>query len=228
MVSAVTGVPVRQRVICVPKRLRGLLADRPAAVAALTKIFLDEIERSLCAAAGLTSAANTPASARPRLRAISFLHRFGSALNHHVHLHACVTDGVFVPATAEAARDTPPAFSCVPAGPANHPGRSGRAHRAGITVCSEPHAQAGRHGARDRERRQNLRLSLPPAGRLPTGANSCRSMTTATRFKRRPTSCPRSTSPASDRRRTRGIKASDGRSGRRSAARREHRHRSGA
>jgi hypothetical protein len=27
-----------------------------------------------------------------------------------VHLHACVTDGVFVPAAAEAARDTPPAF----------------------------------------------------------------------------------------------------------------------
>ena len=39
-------VPVRQSVISVPKRLRGMLADRPAAVAALTKIFLDEIERS--------------------------------------------------------------------------------------------------------------------------------------------------------------------------------------
>jgi len=31
-----------------------MLADRPAAVAALTKIFLDEIERLLCAAAGVT------------------------------------------------------------------------------------------------------------------------------------------------------------------------------
>ena len=41
-------VPVRQWVISVPKRLRGMLADRPRAVA---------------------------------------------ALNHHVHLHACVTDG---------------------------------------------------------------------------------------------------------------------------------------
>ena len=47
----------------------------------------------LCAAAGLTSAA----TARPRLGAVSFVHRFGSALNRHVHLHACVTDGVFVP-----------------------------------------------------------------------------------------------------------------------------------
>jgi len=42
-------VPVRQRVISVPKRLRGMLADRPAAVAALTKIFLTEIEQHLLA-----------------------------------------------------------------------------------------------------------------------------------------------------------------------------------
>jgi hypothetical protein len=36
-------VPVRQWVISVPKRLRCFLADRPAAVRALTKIFLAEI-----------------------------------------------------------------------------------------------------------------------------------------------------------------------------------------
>ena len=110
-------VPVRQWVISVPKRLRGMLADRPAAVAALTKLFLDEIERLLCAAAGVTRAANMPAAARPRLGAVSFLHRFGSALNHHVHLHACVTDGVFMPAAAQAAADAPPAF--LPARPIN-------------------------------------------------------------------------------------------------------------
>ena len=40
-------VPVRQWVVSIPKRLRGMLADRPAAVAALTKIFLTEIERTL-------------------------------------------------------------------------------------------------------------------------------------------------------------------------------------
>ena len=87
-----------------------MLADRPRAVAALTKIFLDEIERLLCAAAGVTRDAATTAYVRPRLGAVSFLHRFGSALNHHVHLHVCATDGVFVPAAAEAACDTPPAF----------------------------------------------------------------------------------------------------------------------
>jgi hypothetical protein len=58
-------VPVRQWVISVPKRLRGMLADRPRAVAALTRIFLDEIERLLCAAAGVTRAANNPRPERP-------------------------------------------------------------------------------------------------------------------------------------------------------------------
>jgi hypothetical protein len=98
-------VPVRQWVISVPKRLRCFLADRPNAVAALTRIFIEEIERLLCTAAGPTRAGDRPSVARPRLGAVSFLHRFGSALNHHVHLHACATDGVFVPTG-----DGPPAF----------------------------------------------------------------------------------------------------------------------
>ena len=98
-------VPVRQWVISVPKRLRCFLADRPSAVAALTRIFIEEIERLLCTAAGPTRAGDRPSVARPRLGAVSFLHRFGSAINHHVHLHACATDGVFVPTG-----DGPPAF----------------------------------------------------------------------------------------------------------------------
>jgi hypothetical protein len=101
-------VPVRQWAISVPKRLRGFLADRPEAVAAVTKIFLDEIERSLLTASGVASGADTLSASRPRLGGISFLHRFGSALNHHVHLHACVTDGVFMPAADEAGCDAPP------------------------------------------------------------------------------------------------------------------------
>jgi hypothetical protein len=92
-------VPVRQWVVSIPKRLRGFLADRPQAVAALTKIFLAEIERTLLTASGVTSDADAQSASRPRLGAVSFLHRFGSALNHHVHLHACVTDGVFMPSS---------------------------------------------------------------------------------------------------------------------------------
>ena len=86
-------------------------------VAALTRIFIEEIERLLGAAAGVTSDASAPAAARPRLGAVSFLHRFGSALNHHVHLHVCATEGVFVPPADGARCDTPPAF--LPARPIN-------------------------------------------------------------------------------------------------------------
>ena len=110
-------VPVRQWVISVPKRLRCFLANRPAAVRALTKIFLAEIERLLCAAAGVTIAAGALPAAHPRLGAVSFLHRFGSALNHHVHLHVCATEGVFVPAADGAGCDASPAF--LPARPIN-------------------------------------------------------------------------------------------------------------
>ena len=62
-------VPVRQWVISVPKRLRCFLADRPAAVRALTKIFLAEIERLLCAAAGVTIDADALPATHPRLGA---------------------------------------------------------------------------------------------------------------------------------------------------------------
>ena len=41
------------------------------AVAALTKIFLAEIERPLLAAAGVAEAANTPRASRPRLGGVS-------------------------------------------------------------------------------------------------------------------------------------------------------------
>jgi hypothetical protein len=75
----------------------------------VTRVF-DEIERLLCAAVGLPDDADTPAPVRPRLGADSFLHRFGSALNHHVHLHACVTDGVFMRPADGAESDAPPAF----------------------------------------------------------------------------------------------------------------------
>ena len=88
-------VPVRWWMISVPKWLRGVLADRPPTLTALSRIFLDEIEWLLCDAADIPVGRDAAGQARPRLGAVSFQHRFGSALNRHVHLHACVTDGVF-------------------------------------------------------------------------------------------------------------------------------------
>ncbi len=53
--------------------------------------------------------------------------------------------------------------------------------------------------------RSNRRRSRPPAGRPPTGASWFRSTTTATSFRRRHTTCPQSTSTASELCRTLGI-----------------------
>lgn len=105
----ISPVPVHRWMISMPKRVRGFLADRAAAVAALTMIILNDGERSPCAAAGVTSIADAPTVAHPRLGGIAFLHRFGLAFSHHVHLNACVTDGAFVPAADGSVCDSPPA-----------------------------------------------------------------------------------------------------------------------
>jgi Putative transposase len=42
-------------------------------------------------------------SAAARLGAVVFIHRFGSALNAHLHFHCCIVDGVFEPAGDHAA-----------------------------------------------------------------------------------------------------------------------------
>jgi hypothetical protein len=85
-----------------------VLGDRPKAVAAVTRVFLDEIETLLCLERLRCSNHATPPSAHPRLGAVSFLHRFGSGLNRHAHLHAAVTDGVFL--TGPHGPHGPPAF----------------------------------------------------------------------------------------------------------------------
>ena len=79
-------LPVRQWVLSVPKRLRYFLQHEPEAVSAVLHILLRVIEARLRHGSGC---------ARGRLGALSFVQRFGSALNAHVHFHCCVIDGVF-------------------------------------------------------------------------------------------------------------------------------------
>ncbi len=95
---------------CVDEALRLVKAPTSRRRAGGSAEALAEIERLLLAASGGTPDAETPRASRPRLGGISFLHRFGSALNHHVHLHACVTDGVFVPAADHVGCDALPTF----------------------------------------------------------------------------------------------------------------------
>jgi hypothetical protein len=84
----VPHVPVRQWVISFPKRLRYFLHRDPAMLNRLLSIVLRAIETRLRQACP-----EVPATAR--FGAVSFPQRFGAALNAHLHLHCCVTDGVF-------------------------------------------------------------------------------------------------------------------------------------
>ena len=52
------------------------------------RIFLNSVEKAL-----LLYSPDAPDHAR--LGAVTFVHRFGSALNGNIHFHCCVIDGVF-------------------------------------------------------------------------------------------------------------------------------------
>jgi hypothetical protein len=81
-------LPVRQWVLSLPKRLRPFLPRDPALAGAVLRILLRAIRTLL-----LKRSVTAPADAQ--LRAVSFLHRFGSALNPHFHFHLVVLDGLF-------------------------------------------------------------------------------------------------------------------------------------
>lgn len=85
-------LPVRQWVLSVPKRLRYFMQRDGAVLNMVLRIFLRVIEQSL--------SAHCPGAARVdkaalHIGAVAFIHRFGSSLNAHVHLHVGVVDGVF-------------------------------------------------------------------------------------------------------------------------------------
>jgi hypothetical protein len=83
-------VPVRQWVLSLPRWARFLLARDPMLITrsldiALRTIFAHQRRRAHCAGA-LAS----------RTGAITFVQRFGGALNLNVHFHCVIPDGVFV------------------------------------------------------------------------------------------------------------------------------------
>jgi Putative transposase len=63
------------------------LEHDPKALNSAVRTFLDAIEHCLRNRSG--------AGQKARTGAIAFIHRFGSALNHHIHFHVIVIDGVF-------------------------------------------------------------------------------------------------------------------------------------
>lgn len=85
--AVIPRVSMRQWMLTLSKPLRPALRGDPVLATRVLIIFIDSIERSL------RVCSEAPPSARPG--AVSFLKRFGSALNEHWHYHRCVSDGVF-------------------------------------------------------------------------------------------------------------------------------------
>ena len=85
-------VPVRQFVLSVPHRLRYLLAYDHERCIAVLRIFI----RALMSF--YRSRARKRGVARARTGTVTFLQRFGSAANLHLHAHVIVLDGVFTEA----------------------------------------------------------------------------------------------------------------------------------
>ena len=81
--------PVRQWVLSVPFPLRFVFARDPAALSGALGIVIRAIGAHLINKAGL-------ARAQAQTGAVTFIQRFGGALNLNVHLHILVLDGVYV------------------------------------------------------------------------------------------------------------------------------------
>jgi hypothetical protein len=83
-------VPMRQWVLTVPKRIRYFLQRNPKLFSGVLRVFMRALNTAL--------RRHSPgAPANSCLGAVAFLHRSGSSLNEHPHLHSVVTDGVFAP-----------------------------------------------------------------------------------------------------------------------------------
>jgi hypothetical protein len=81
-------LPLRQWVLSVPKWLRYYLVKEAALASQVLRMFMSEIEKQLIKSCdGITDDA--------KLGAVSFIQRFGSRLNLHIHFHCVVFDGVF-------------------------------------------------------------------------------------------------------------------------------------
>ncbi len=81
-------VPVRQWVITLPKRLRYFLLHDAELTGSVLQIGLRVIERTL-----REHCPDAPSTAR--YGGITYIHRFGSMLNSHMHYHSCMIDGLF-------------------------------------------------------------------------------------------------------------------------------------
>lgn len=100
------AVPIRQFVLSFPFELSLLAATKPEVLRALARIHAEELARHYKQAAKKSGEGG-----KLHAGAVTFVQRFGSSLNLHVHLHTCALDGVYVES------DDDDALRFVPAAP---------------------------------------------------------------------------------------------------------------
>jgi len=100
------AVPIRQLVLSFPFELSLLAATKPEVLRALARIHAEELARHYKQAAKKSGEGG-----KLHAGAVTFVQRFGSSLNLHVHLHTCALDGVYVES------DDDDALRFVPAAP---------------------------------------------------------------------------------------------------------------
>lgn len=85
------AVPIRQFVLSFPFELSLLAATKPEVLRALARIHAEELARH-----SKDVAKRSGETGKLHAGAVTFVQRFGSSLNVHVHLHTCALDGVYV------------------------------------------------------------------------------------------------------------------------------------
>ena len=95
--------PVRQWVLSLPFDLRYRLAHDARLTTAVLRVFVRRVFASL-----RRRARNRYAIGTPQCGAVTFIQRFGGAINLNVHFHTLVLDGVFDPEDGLRFRPLPP------------------------------------------------------------------------------------------------------------------------
>ena len=89
--AIVPNVPLRQFVLSFPFELSALAATKPDVLRALARIHAEALGAHYRAAAKRAGC-----TGKTHAGAVTFVHRYGSSLNSHVHFHVAALDGVFV------------------------------------------------------------------------------------------------------------------------------------
>lgn len=84
------AVPIRQLVLSFPFELSLLAAAKPEVLRALARIHAEELAHHYKQAAKKSGE-----TGKLHAGAVTFVQRYGSSLNLHVHLHTCALDGVY-------------------------------------------------------------------------------------------------------------------------------------